>query len=67
VGAWQIGQTLASTAGGMLDAQHNVLLRMVEWVEEGGAPETVTGVKFVNVSLPSFLLVWARRVRMADG
>ncbi|KAK0253643.1 hypothetical protein B0A54_14323 [Friedmanniomyces endolithicus] len=48
VGAWQIGQALASTAGGMLDAQHNVLLRMVEWVEEGGAPETVTGVKFVN-------------------
>ncbi|KAK0935347.1 Feruloyl esterase [Friedmanniomyces endolithicus] len=48
VGAWQIGQTLASTAGGTLDAQHNVLLRMVEWVEQGQAPETVTGVKFVN-------------------
>ncbi|KAK3067695.1 tannase [Teratosphaeriaceae sp. CCFEE 6253] len=50
VGAWQIGQSGASTAGAELDAQHNVLLRMVEWVEQGQAPETVTGVKFVNVS-----------------
>lgn len=51
VGAWQIGQSAASTANATLDAQHNILLRMVDWVENGEAPESVTGIKFVNVSL----------------
>ena len=50
VGAWQIGQTALGSANTTLDAQHNVLLRMVDWVENGNGPETVTGVKFVNVS-----------------
>lgn len=49
VGAWQIGQTTLG-ATSMLDPQHNILLRMVDWVENGAAPETVTGVKYVNVS-----------------
>ena len=31
-----------------LDPQHNVLMRMVDWVENGNAPETVTGTKYVN-------------------
>ncbi|KAK5692005.1 Feruloyl esterase [Elasticomyces elasticus] len=48
VGAWQIGQNFASTANLTEDAQNNVLLRMIDWVESGEAPETVTGTKFVN-------------------
>ncbi len=46
VGAHMIGQTGAETT--TLDPQHNVLLRMVDWVENGNAPETVTGTKYVN-------------------
>lgn len=49
-GAWQIGQSAASAEGVKKDPQHNVLLRMIDWVENGNAPETVTGTKFVNVS-----------------
>ena len=51
VGAWQIGQNGQSVAGVTQDPQHNVLLRMVDWVENGNAPDTVTGTKFVNVSI----------------
>lgn len=53
VGAWQIGQTTLGAANTTLDAQNNVLLRMIDWVEKGDAyaPDTVTGVKFVNVCL----------------
>lgn len=49
-GAWEIGQTALGATGTPLDAQNNVLMRMVEWVEKGVAyaPETVTGTKFVN-------------------
>lgn len=50
LGAWQIGQTAIGALNTTLDPQHNVLLRMIDWVENGNAPETVTGVKFVNVS-----------------
>ena len=49
-GAWQIGQTSLGAAGTKLVPQHNILLRMVDWVENGNAPETVTGVKFNEVS-----------------
>ncbi|KAK4555283.1 Belongs to the tannase [Recurvomyces mirabilis] len=48
VGAWEIGQTSAGSAGVEAVPQNNVLLRMVDWVEKGNAPETVTGTKFVN-------------------
>ena len=41
-----IGQTAVETT--TLDPQHNVLMRMVDWVENENAPETVTGVKYVN-------------------
>lgn len=44
-GAWEIGQSagfVTEEAGG------NVLMAMVEWVEGGKAPETITGVKYVN-------------------
>jgi len=49
VGAHMIGQTGAEAT--TLDPQNNVLMRMVDWVENGNAPETVTGTKYVNVSL----------------
>ncbi|KAJ5105750.1 hypothetical protein NUU61_003097 [Penicillium alfredii] len=45
-GANGIGQGL-KTYGGK-DAQDNVLMAMVKWVEEGVAPETVRGAKFAN-------------------
>lgn len=55
-----IGQTSAEMTD--LNPQNNVLMRMVEWVENGNAPETVTGTKYVNVSLPIFSnLSWGRR------
>ncbi|KAF7196806.1 putative feruloyl esterase B-2 [Pseudocercospora fuligena] len=45
-GAWQIGQV----SGGKRDAEHNVLQRMIEWVEEGDgkAPESVVGTRYVD-------------------
>ncbi|KAF4617033.1 hypothetical protein G7Y89_g15116 [Cudoniella acicularis] len=46
VGAHNIGQAGAEVS--TLDPQNNVLLRMVDWVENGNAPETVTGTKYVN-------------------
>ena len=51
LGAHQIGNTaLESTAIGNITQtpQNNVLLRIVDWVENGKAPETITGTKFVN-------------------
>ena len=53
-GAWQIGQTYIGAQGNAADSQHNVLMRLVDWVENGdrGAPETITGVKYVNVCYP---------------
>ncbi|OBT98043.2 Tannase and feruloyl esterase [Pseudogymnoascus verrucosus] len=46
VGAHAIGQTEAEVS--TLDPQNNVLLRMVDWVENGNAPVTVTGTKYIN-------------------
>ncbi|KAJ8092160.1 hypothetical protein AAF712_008798 [Marasmius tenuissimus] len=43
-GAWLIGQG----AGGPLDADKNILMAAVRWVEEGIAPETIEGVKYVD-------------------
>jgi feruloyl esterase len=48
VGAHMIGQTGAETT--TLEPQNNVLVRIVDWVENGNAPETVTGTKYVNAS-----------------
>lgn len=41
-----IGQTSAETTD--LSPQNNILMRMVSWVENGQAPETITGMKYVN-------------------
>ncbi|THV02279.1 tannase and feruloyl esterase [Dendrothele bispora CBS 962.96] len=49
IGAWEVGQTLAGSGNLVnLDPESNVLTAMVRWVEEGVAPDTVLGRKFVN-------------------
>ena len=50
IGAWQIGQNGAGANGTLYDAEHNVLAALVNWVEEGKAPEAVLGTKFNNDS-----------------
>jgi feruloyl esterase len=52
-GAWVIGQGggAAPLDGVAFDGQHNVLATIVDWVEKGIAPETITGTKFVNDTL----------------
>lgn len=49
-GAFVFGQggTNGAATGIPFDPQHNVLAAMVDWVERGNAPETLTGTKFVN-------------------
>ncbi|KAI8685848.1 Carboxylic ester hydrolase [Fusarium keratoplasticum] len=44
-GAWNFGQS-GPTAH--MDADHNVLAAIVRWVEQGIAPETLTGTKYIN-------------------
>lgn len=46
-GAVNIGN-VAAGVGASLEPRDNVLMAMVKWVEEGVAPETVTGAKFVG-------------------
>jgi feruloyl esterase len=48
-GAFAFGQQGVEVT--ILDPQHNVLLSIVDWVENGNAPETITGTKYVNVGL----------------
>lgn len=47
-GASFIGNVKSSAAS--LEPEENVLMAMVRWVEEGVAPETVTGTAYVNGS-----------------
>ncbi|KAK2012842.1 tannase and feruloyl esterase [Colletotrichum eremochloae] len=52
-GAWVLGQgggagDAAFADSLPFDASHNVLAAIVDWVEIGVAPETITGTKFVN-------------------
>ncbi|WYZ38146.1 hypothetical protein EsH8_III_000060 [Colletotrichum jinshuiense] len=52
-GAWIIGQGggAAALADSLpFDRTHNVLAAIVDWVEGGIAPETITGTKFINDS-----------------
>lgn len=46
VGAHAIGQDEGEING--YDPKHNVLMALVDWVENGNAPETIIGTKFVN-------------------
>jgi len=48
-GAWVLGQGGGASAAGIPFAPYqNVLAALVAWVEEGEAPETIGGVKFVE-------------------
>lgn len=47
-GAWDIGQATPGVAGTPHDTQKNVLLRLVDWVENDAAPESLTGTKYIN-------------------
>ncbi|KAK7464292.1 hypothetical protein VKT23_006459 [Stygiomarasmius scandens] len=52
-GAWRIGQGLfgdISPGNENLSPDRNILMAMVRWVEEGVAPESILGTKFVNDS-----------------
>ncbi|KAL8401160.1 hypothetical protein RB596_008088 [Gaeumannomyces avenae] len=44
-GAWVLGQ--GGNAAGVFDPESNVLAAVVRWVENGTAPETITGTKYV--------------------
>lgn len=43
VGAWEFGQIAAGRYG-----RHSAIDQLVAWTENGVAPETITGTKFVN-------------------
>ncbi len=45
-GAWMVGQSGSGSTG--FDPENNVLAAMVRWVEEGIAPDTILGTKFLN-------------------
>jgi feruloyl esterase len=48
-GAWVIGQGGGASAVGVsFERANNVLAALVDWVENGIAPETIEGTKFVN-------------------
>ncbi|KAJ7812922.1 Tannase/feruloyl esterase [Mycena olivaceomarginata] len=48
-GAWVLGQGGGAPAVGIpFDGAHNVLAAVVEWVEKGEPPESITGTKFVD-------------------
>jgi feruloyl esterase len=44
-GAWMIGQGSSSLP---FDREHNVLAAIIDWVEQGVAPETIEGTKYNN-------------------
>lgn len=48
VGAWMIGQSQAGEGVEGFEPETNVLAALVQWVEQGEGPETVTGVKYVD-------------------
>lgn len=48
-GAWVLGQGGSSSSNGLaFDPKTNVLAALVAWVENGVAPETIGGTKFVD-------------------
>ncbi len=47
-GAWQIGGSQTPIAGLKNSSEENVLLAVVDWAEQGKAPERIVGTKFVN-------------------
>ncbi|OTA99242.1 hypothetical protein M426DRAFT_325327, partial [Hypoxylon sp. CI-4A] len=56
LGAWSIGNAQKYPYDkALLDPEHNALLALVEWVENGTAPETLVGTKYENDSIGSVI------------
>ncbi|KAI1846247.1 hypothetical protein JX266_007772 [Neoarthrinium moseri] len=51
-GAWDIGQG-SPLDPDMLDAEHNAYLALVNWVEQGQAPDLLVGTKYENDDVAS--------------
>lgn len=47
-GAWQFGQSGTDIRGLANDTSSNILLALVDWVENGRAPDGIVGTKFMN-------------------
>ncbi|KAI1081701.1 Tannase/feruloyl esterase [Whalleya microplaca] len=48
-GAWVVGQGGSVASNNIpYDKAHNILVALVDWVEKGEAPDTITGTKFVD-------------------
>lgn len=53
-GPWVFGQLGASSSQGIpFTPQYNILAALVNWVENGTAPDTITATKFVNDTVTS--------------
>lgn len=63
-GAWMIGQNSLGATG--FDPASNVFAAMVQWVEQGIAPETIEGTKFVNDTQASGVSMVRRHCRYPD-
>jgi feruloyl esterase len=67
-GAWVLGQGGGAAAVGIpYTPEQNVLAALVEWVEEGKAPETIGGVKFVDDVVGNGLATERRHCRWVFG
>jgi feruloyl esterase len=66
-GAWQVGQSLASAVGIPYDAEQNVLKALIEWVENGRAPDSMLGTKFVNDTASNGVELRRRHCRSAHS
>lgn len=63
-GAWVLGQGGSGAAAGIqFTPEQNVLAALVAWVEEGKAPETIGGVKFMNDTVGSGVAMGRRHCR----
>ncbi|KAI8625541.1 tannase and feruloyl esterase [Xylariaceae sp. FL1651] len=63
-GAWTIGQGgTAASYGIPFDGTHNVLAAVVDWVENGAAPDNIIGTKFVNDSVDAGIMYQHRHCK----
>jgi feruloyl esterase len=64
-GAWAIGQGGGASAASVpFSRANNVLAALVEWVENGIAPETIKGTKFVNDTVTMGVALQRRHCRL---
>jgi pimeloyl-ACP methyl ester carboxylesterase len=63
-GAWNIGQTYPLDPH-MLDAKHNTIMALVDWVEHGRAPNELIGTKYENDDVSS--KITAQRSKLKES